>query len=196
MYSHLTASWLILQVYIGQYLNYTCTVGGVRYSSASDNANTNNDDSTTPTVLIIVITIMAILLIGIIIIIIIIIIIKFCITKKKSAKSTSSFSGNPDINMYASPAYGTHQVFTEPGLDHLYDRIDDGFTDKAIQSADDNNNWMLKSTNIHNETDDHAMIQNDDKKSESSTGYVIKDLGVSDYLDLKCDKNNLPASIY
>ena len=22
---------------------------------------------------------------------------------------------------YASPAYGTHQVFTEPGLDHLYD---------------------------------------------------------------------------
>ena len=129
---------------------------------------------------------MAILLIGIIIIIIIIIIIKFCITKKKSVKSTSSFSGNPDINMYASPAYGTHQVLTEPGLDHLYDRIDDGFMDRAIQSADDNN---MESTNIHDETDDHAMIQNDD------TGYVIKNLGVSDYLDLKCENNNLPASI-
>ena len=133
------------------------------------------------------------ILIGIIIVIIIII--KFCNTKKKSVKSTSSFSSNPDINMYASPAYGTHQVFTEPGLDHLYDRIDDTFMDEAIQNTDDNNNWMLKSTNIHDETDDHDMLQNDDKESESSAEYVIKDLGVSDYLDLKCEKNNVPASI-
>ena len=30
--------------------------------------------------------------------------------------------------MYASPAYGTHQVFAEPGLDHLYERINDEMT--------------------------------------------------------------------
>jgi len=27
--------------------------------------------------------------------------------------------------MYTSPAYGTHQVLSEPGLDHLYESIDD-----------------------------------------------------------------------
>ena len=61
---------------------------------------------------------MAILLIGIIIIII-----SFCIIKNKSRKSTSLLSGNADINMYASPAYGTHHVFSEPGMDHLYEPI-------------------------------------------------------------------------
>ena len=86
-------------------------------------------------------------------------------------------------------------VFSEPGLDHLYDRIDDEFMDKVIQSADDNNNWVLKSTDVHHETDNHAKLQNDDEESKSSTGYVIKDLGVNDYLDLKCEKDNLLASI-
>ena len=35
---------------------------------------------------------------------------------------------NEAVNMYASPAYGTHQVFAEPGLDHLYEPIDDEMT--------------------------------------------------------------------
>ena len=110
---------------MGENLNYT--VGSLRYSNASDTNNdissTNNDDSTTNTnVLIIIITITAILVIGIITIIIII---SFCIVKKQLRKSTSSLSGNADINMYASPAYGTHHVFAEPGMDHLYEPIDD-----------------------------------------------------------------------
>ena len=29
-----------------------------------------------------------------------------------------------DASMYSSPAYGTHQVFAEPGLDHLYESTD------------------------------------------------------------------------
>ena len=110
---------------MGENLNYT--VGSLRYSNANDTNNdissTNNDDSTTNTnVLIIIITITAILVIGIITIIIII---SFCIVKKKLRKPTSLLSSNADINMYASPAYGTHHVFTEPGMDHLYEPIDD-----------------------------------------------------------------------
>ena len=48
------------------------------------------------------------------------------------------------VDMYVSPAYGTHQVFTEPGLDHLYEPIDTHIYEenKAIQDttspADDN----------------------------------------------------------
>ena len=66
--------------------------------------------------------------------------------KKKSRKHTVavSFTGNTDVNMYASPAYGTHQVFTEPGLDHLYEPIDELYEEenKTLQEtaplADDN----------------------------------------------------------
>ena len=66
--------------------------------------------------------------------------------KKKSRKHTVavSFTGNTDVNMYGSPAYGTHQVFTEPGLDHLYEPIDELYEEenktlqKTAPSADDN----------------------------------------------------------
>ena len=36
--------------------------------------------------------------------------------------------------MYASPGYGTHQAFTEPGLDHLYDQADESHLVKSITS--------------------------------------------------------------
>ena len=41
------------------------------------------------------------------------------------------------VNMYASPAYGTHQVFTEPGLDHLYEPIVELYEeeDTAVQDT-------------------------------------------------------------
>ena len=113
-------------------------------------------------------------------------------TKSKPNK-TLRFTNDTNIDMYASPAYGTHQVFTEPGLDHLYERIDE-FMDKAIHHEDDNNNWVLKPTDIHSEADNHAVLQNDEE-NDSSTGYVIKDLGVNDYLDLKYEKDNLLASV-
>ena len=52
----------------------------------------------------------------------------------------------------------------------------------------------MKPTDIHSEADNHAVLQNDEE-SDSSTGYVIKDLGVNDYLDLKYEKDNLLASV-
>jgi len=38
--------------------------------------------------------------------------------------------------MYASPAYGTHHVFTEPGLDHLYEPIDELYEEKSTTLQD------------------------------------------------------------
>ena len=64
--------------------------------------------------------------------------------KKKSEKHPVKFTGNTDVDMYGSPAYDTHQIFTEPGLDHLYEPIDHELCEekKAVQdtafSADDN----------------------------------------------------------
>ena len=40
------------------------------------------------------------------------------------------------IYIYIYPAYGTHQVFTEPGLDHLYDRIDESYREKSTTLQD------------------------------------------------------------
>ena len=37
--------------------------------------------------------------------------------------------------MYASPAYGTHQVFAEPGLDHLYEHVDNKVTTTLQDTA-------------------------------------------------------------
>ena len=55
--------------------------------------------------------------------------------RKKSKKGhTTAFTGNTDVSMYASPAYGTHQVFTEPELDYLYDRADESHLVKRITS--------------------------------------------------------------
>ena len=38
--------------------------------------------------------------------------------------------------MYTSPAYGTHHVFSEPGLDHLYDWIDESYREKSTTLQD------------------------------------------------------------
>ena len=61
-----------------------------------------------------------------VLIIIMLVVVIICVVRKKSKKRhTIAFTGNTDVNMYASPAYGTHQVLTEPGLDHLYEPIDE-----------------------------------------------------------------------
>ena len=61
-----------------------------------------------------------------VLIIILLVVVIICVVRKKSKKrNTIAFTGNTDVNMYASPAYGTHQVFTEPGLDHLYEPTDE-----------------------------------------------------------------------
>ena len=61
-----------------------------------------------------------------------------CVVRKKSRKHTrlTITSSSADINMYASPAYGTHQVLTEPGMDHLYDWIDESYREKSTALQD------------------------------------------------------------
>ena len=99
-------------MYIGENLNYT--VGSLQYSST-----TSNDGSSTTTILIIIITVIVVLLI-----LSIIIIVSYRIIKKNIKKRTHAFTGDTDVNMYSSPAYGTHHVFSEPGVEHLYERIE------------------------------------------------------------------------
>ena len=69
-----------------------------------------------------------------VLIIILSIIVIICIVRKKKSKKHTvavSFTGNTDVSMYSSPAYGTHQVFTEPGMDHLYEPIDELYGEKS-----------------------------------------------------------------
>ena len=56
--------------------------------------------------------------------------------EKKSRKQAIAFTDNTDVSMYSSPAYGTHQVFTEPGLDHLYEPIDELYEEKSTTLQD------------------------------------------------------------
>ena len=108
---------MILQVYVGENLNYS--VGSLHYSSDAGINPTTSDTTTT-------IIFAAIATVMVLIIIILLVVVIICGVKKKSKKrQTIAFTGNTDVNMYASPAYGTHQVFTEPGLDHLYEPIDE-----------------------------------------------------------------------
>ena len=107
---------MILQVYVGENLNYS--VGRLHYSS--DITATASDTSETTIIIFAAIATVMVLVIILLVVVII------CGVRKKSKKShTITFTGNTDVNMYASPAYGTHQVFTEPGLDHLYEPIDE-----------------------------------------------------------------------
>ena len=57
--------------------------------------------------------------------------------RKKSRKCTlGGFTDTADVRMYASPAYGTHQAFSEPGMDHLYDWIDQSHKEKSTTLQD------------------------------------------------------------
>ena len=74
----------------------------------------------------------------------ILIIVSNQIIKKEFKKHTRAFTGDTDVNMYSSPAYGTHQVFSEPGIEHLYERINElrnevstTFQETATVIADD-----------------------------------------------------------
>ena len=108
---------MILQVYVGLNLNYT--VGRLCYSSDPGENPTASDTSE-----ITIIIFAAIVIVMVLIIILLVLVIVFVVKKKSKKKQSIAFSGNTDVNMYASPAYGTHQVFTEPRLDHLYELID------------------------------------------------------------------------
>ena len=110
---------MVLQVYVGDNLNYS--VGSLHYSSDADVNPTTSDTSETTTNIVFA----AIATVMVLIIILLVVAIICGVKKKTKKRQTIAFTGNTDVNMYASPAYGTHQVFTEPGLDHLYEPIDE-----------------------------------------------------------------------
>ena len=98
--------------------------------------------------------------------------------EKKLRKRTVSFTGNTNVNMYASPAYGTHQMFTEPGLDHLYEPIDELYEEEntTVQDtallADDNEvdaEGYLKMTSS-GEVDDQAVTEGNVDDTGSHSG--------------------------
>ena len=133
---------MILQVIIGKNLNYI--VGRLHYSSdpganpTASNPTTSNptasDTFEITTTTIIILSVIAAVMAFIIILLVIIII---CIVMKKSKKRhTIAFTGNTDVNMYASPAYGTHQVFIEPGLNHLYEPTDESHEEETTKLQD------------------------------------------------------------
>ena len=111
---------MILQVYVGENLNYT--VGILHSSDTVVSVITSGTYEGSNTYFIIYV---AIVFVMVLIIIILLVIVIICGVRKKSKKRhTIAFTGNTGVSMYASPAYGTHQVFTEPELDHLYEPID------------------------------------------------------------------------
>ena len=123
---------MILQVIIGENLNYT--VGRLHYSSAAGANPTASNTYEITTTTIIILSVIAVVMAFIIILLVIIII---CVVIKKSKKQQNiAFTGNTDVSMYASPAYGTHQVFTGPGLDHLYEPIDDFCEEETTKLQD------------------------------------------------------------
>ena len=114
-----------LKVSVGKYLFFH--VGNAQYTGIDANSGSTDD-------IIIMVIALATLIVVLIVLFLSIVIIFFTLksyTKSKPNK-TLRFTNDTNIDMYASPAYGTHQVFTEPGLDHLYERIDE-FMDKAMR---------------------------------------------------------------
>ena len=99
------------------------TIGNIK--SISD-ANTDNISYT-----IIIVTAVISIAISIPILLLILATVKCLKTRARYCSSPSDKEKpftNEAVNMYASPAYDTHQVFAEPGLDHLYERINDEMT--------------------------------------------------------------------
>ena len=110
--------------------NQRTIIGNIRFISDS---NTNDVNST-----IIIVTAVISIAISILILLVILAIVKCLKTCAHCCSSPSDKEKpftNEAVNMYASPAYGTHQVFAEPGVDHLYERIDDKMTTTLQDTA-------------------------------------------------------------
>ena len=106
---------------------------------------TNNSTATTPrpttsnsteTIATTTNIVIAVLVAVIVLIIILSVTVIICVVRKRSQKHTLTFTGTNDVSMYASPAYGTHHVFTEPGMDHLYEPIDESYREKSTTLQD------------------------------------------------------------
>ena len=199
---------MILQVYVGKNLNYT--VGSLQYISdtsdpTSDTSATTSDTTETTTIILVFAAIATVMVLIIILLVIAII----CIVRKKTKKkSTTAFTDNTGVHMYASPAYGTHQIFTEPGLDHLYEHIDEyckddngidteGYlkmnpsckvADHATTKGNDGNtesqSGLPSDEYVHAAADDDHMTTNGNDEDD---GYENEDQPKNGYLQLKAD---------
>ena len=174
-------------MYIGKNLNYA--VGSLQYSST-----TSNDGSSTTTILIIIITVIVLLLI-----LSIIIIVSYRIIKMNIKKHTCAFTGNTDVNMYSSPAYGTHHVFSEPGIEHLYEpvhelrkEISTTFQEAATVTADDKEtdiDGYFKMDSSH-EVDDKGITEGNAQCSTRNNN----DISDEEYVQAADDKDYLPTN--
>ena len=185
---------MFLQVHVGENLNYT--VGKLQYYFNNNTRDTVPTRSTTFNITTIIIIVAIAVIVFIIVIIIAIIII--CVVRKKSNKSTATITGINNISMYASPAYGTHHVFSEPGMDHLYDRIDGSYRKKAtvlqnsLQANDDDTTAddYIKMNSFTKVTDRKPVVQNVTGKTDCA----VDDYPPSDeQIQGKNRKNLLPT---
>ena len=109
---------------------------------------------------------------------------------------------NTNVNMYASPAYGTHQVFAEPGLDHTYETInetrielqsvppkessDDKAQDRCLTIAGDRDQDQ-ETINVKPISDqgDTPFNNSNNSDDDSHSEYENDDLDNIDYLQLQ-----------
>ena len=152
-----------LQVFIGSIYNLYYTIGQIKYTDSSD--STDSSDNSSNTVIFIAVGAVVITLILLLMILILIWCCRYCYQHKKF--NVTNFTNDTEVNMYSSPAYGTHQVFSEPGLDHLYEPIDDIVEEKATDS------------------EVHITTQLDDAKLCSPDGNSHSDTVDGDCLKLK-----------
>jgi len=80
--------------------------------------------------------------------------------RRQKSKDNVLFTNTDGINMYSSPAYGTHQVFSEPGMDHLYEPIDDGVLEKSTKLDDKLQDEIDSEGYLHMVKSDEASAQN------------------------------------
>ena len=154
----------------------------------TNSPNSSTDELLTTTTIIIISVVAAVVVFIIILLVVVII----CVVRKKLKKShTITFTGNTDVSMYASPAYGTHQVFSIPGQDHLYDRIDAPFKERSTTLQD-------PPTINDDETDVdgyHRMNPSCEVVDQAVTGGNVDDTVscTDEYIQAADDKDRLPT---
>jgi len=186
---------VLSKVYMGQNLNFT--VGKLQYTSA--------DDSTSiPLWLIVVLVIVLVALV----LLFSIIAVYICIRKNRHHPRKPDVTNLVnDVSMYTSPAYGSHQIFTEPGLDHLYESLDNwtGFWN-AIEQSDESDVEGIEMANEDDGASDvdewgylkmRDIIHQDNAPNtcnDDNTGYVNDDFRTSSYLHLVDPSDNNHSS--
>ena len=153
---------------MGEYLFFH--VGNVHYIK----------DGTHVDITTIIIIVLAVTVVVLIVLFLSIILIWKSCSKSKPTNTMPHATMDTDINMYASPAYGTHQVFTEPGLDHLYEPIDKYVHEEETTALQD----ATPTTAKDDETDVEGYLKMK-SSSEVVDQAVTEGADVDGYLDMK-----------